>query len=420
MLKRDIKRWSLVLIMVNTIIGAGIFGLPSRIFSISGIYSIPIIFLCALLIFVFIMIFAEVGSQFKKTGGSYLYTLKAFGEFPAFIIGWINLVGRIVSFAALINLLLDYLSFVNESFTEQSTRTVSILIITIFLFITNYSGVKNSSRLINILSISKIIPLLFFVITGFFFIDINLIDFSKSAIPTISDLSSTIFILIFAFMGFGIALVNTGEISTPKKDIPFAMITASLFIAIFYSLIQIVAVGTFPDLINSNKPIADAANSFLGPVGGLIITIGAIISIGGTLNGNVLIGSRVPFALSEKNQFPKIFSKTHPKTAVPHISLWLYLIIAILVSISGTFIYLLSISVICSILVYFTVSASLIKLRMQNKNIGYKLRYGNTIAILGMLICIWLLSVADLSKLVDVFMTIGAGIIIYFIANKKK
>ena len=108
MLKRDIKRWSLVLIMVNTIIGAGIFGLPSRIFSISGIYSIPIIFLCALLIFVFIMIFAEVGSQFKKTGGSYLYTLKAFGEFPAFIIGWINLVGRIVSFAALINLLLDY------------------------------------------------------------------------------------------------------------------------------------------------------------------------------------------------------------------------------------------------------------------------------------------------------------------------
>tara|TARA_B100000959_G_scaffold159913_1_gene167503 strand:- start:3525 stop:4121 length:597 start_codon:yes stop_codon:yes gene_type:complete len=198
------------------------------------------------------------------------------------------------------------------------------------------------------------------------------------------------------------------------------MITASLFIAIFYSLIQIVAVGTFPDLINSNKPIADAANSFLGPVGGLIITIGAIISIGGTLNGNVLIGSRVPFALSEKNQFPKIFSKTHPKTAVPHISLWLYLIIAILVSISGTFIYLLSISVICSILVYFTVSASLIKLRMQNKNIGYKLRYGNTIAILGMLICIWLLSVADLSKLVDVFMTIGAGIIIYFIANKKK
>jgi len=417
MLKRDIQRWGLVLIMVNTIIGAGIFGLPSKIFLISGIYSIPIIFLCALLIFVFIMIFAEVGSQFKKTGGAYLYTLEAFGEFPGFIIGWIGFVGRIVSFAALINLLLDYLSFVNESFIEQNTRTISILIITAFLLITNYSGVRNSSRLINILSISKIIPLLFFVIAGFFFIDINLIDFSKSAIPTISDFSSTIFILIFAFMGFGIALVNTGEISNPKKDIPFAMITASLFIAVFYALIQIVAVGTFPDLVNSNKPIADAANSFFGPVGGLIITIGAIISIGGTLNGNVLIGSRIPFALSEKNQFPKVFSRTHPKTAVPHVSLWLYSIIVIIVSISGTFIYLLSISVICSILVYFTVSASLIKLRIQNKNenIGYKLRYGNAIAILGMLICIWLLSVADLSKIVDVFMTIGAGIIIYSI-----
>ena len=81
MLKRDIKRWGLVLIMVNSIIGAGIFGLPSEIFAISGIYSIPIIFLCALLVFVFIMIYAEVGSQFKKTGGAYLYTLKAFGNY---------------------------------------------------------------------------------------------------------------------------------------------------------------------------------------------------------------------------------------------------------------------------------------------------------------------------------------------------
>lgn len=417
MLKRDIKRWGLVLIMVNSIIGAGIFGLPSEIFAISGIYSIPIIFLCALLIFVFIMIYSEVGSQFKKTGGSYLYTLEAFGEFPGFIIGWISFIGRIVSFAALINLLLDYLSFLNDSFTQQSIRSISILLITAFLFITNYSGVKNSSKLINILSISKLIPLFFFIIAGFFFIDFELIDFSTSVMPTVSDFSSTIFILIFAFMGFGVALVNTGEISNPKKDIPFAMITTCIFVAVFYALIQIVAIGTFPDLHNSNKPIADAANLFFGPMGGLIITIGAIISIGGALNGNVLVGSRVPFALSEKDQFPQIFSKTHPKTAIPHISLWFYSIIVILVSISGTFIYLLSISVICTIIVYFTISAALIKLRLHNKheNTGYKLKYGNSIAILGMIICIWLLSVADLSKLIDVFITIVVGIVIYFI-----
>ena len=419
MLKREIKRWGLVLIMINGIIGAGIFGLPSRIFAISGIYSIPIIFLCALMIFVFIMIYAEVGSQFKETGGSYLYILTAFGELPGFVIGWIGFVGRIVGYAALINLLLDYLSFFNESFTEQTARTISILLITAFLFIINYSGVKNSSKLINILSISKVIPLLFFIIAGFFFIDIDLINFSKSPIPTISEFSSTIFILIFAFTGFGVALVNTGEILNPKKDIPFAMIITSIFVAIFYALIQIVAVGTFPDLANSNKPIADAANSFFGPMGGLIITIGAVISIGGTLNGNILVGSRTPFALSEMNQLPKIFSKIHPKTAVPHISLWVYSIIVILVSISGTFIYLLSISVICAILVYFTISASLIKLRILNKNenTGFKLKYGNTIAVLGMLICIWLLSVADLSKLVDVSITVGAGLIIYFIAK---
>jgi len=111
MLKREIRRWDLVLLLVNNTIGAGIFGLPSKIFNLSGFYSLAALLVCAIVIFVLIFIFAEVASRFDKTGGPYLYILTTFGKIPAFIIGWLILITRIAAFAALINLLVTYLSY---------------------------------------------------------------------------------------------------------------------------------------------------------------------------------------------------------------------------------------------------------------------------------------------------------------------
>lgn len=421
MLKRDIKRWDLVLLMINFFIGAGIFGLPSKIFELAGVYSIPAIVICALLMSVIILNFSEVASQFNKTGGPYLYTSEAFGKFPGYIIGWLALVSRIAVYAALINLLVDYLSYINDAFNNQKIRSFTIILITFFIFFINYRGVKNSSRLNNLLTIGKLIPLMAFVIVGLFFIDFDLLDFKQSA-PEIKDLASTIFVLVFAFTGFEAAVINTGEMSNPKKDIPFALIISTLFVAVFYTLIQLVSVGTFPDLANSNKPIADAADHILGTAGGLIITIGAVISIGGTINANLLSGSRLPFAFSEANQFPRVFSKTHRKTAVPYISLIVYSIVTILVSITGTFIYALSISVISKVLIFSIISAALIKFRRVKgkNNKGFKLRFGYLSAILGIIICIWMLLASNISDFIDVLITISVGIVLYFIFRFTK
>ncbi len=212
-------------------------------------------------------------------------------------------------------------------------------------------------------------------------------------------------------------MINTGEMSNPEKDIPFALIFSTLFVTLFYILIQVVSVGTFPDLAGSNRPIADAADFIFGSTGGLFITIVAIISIGGTLNANLLAGSRLPFALSEENQFPMIFSKTNTKTAIPYVSLIVYSVVTILVSVTGTFIYALSISVISKVFVFAIISAALIKLRMVNKQKekAFKLRFGFLSAILGVIICAWLLSVSEMSDFKDVLIIVIAGLIIYFI-----
>src|SRR5690606_9802988 len=86
-------------------IGAEIFGLPSQIYKLSGIYSIPALIFCALIVFIFVLNFAEVASRFNKTGGPYLYILEAFGKIPAFIIGWLILITRVSTYAALISLM---------------------------------------------------------------------------------------------------------------------------------------------------------------------------------------------------------------------------------------------------------------------------------------------------------------------------
>jgi len=414
MLKREISRWDLVLLLINSTIGAGIFGLPSQIYKLSGFYSLPALFLCALIVLVLVLVFAEVASRFKKTGGPYLYILSAFGKFPAFIIGWLILITRVSTYAALINLLVTYLGFFNEQLVSTPYNYLIIIAITFLFTWVNYLGVRNSTLLSNALAIAKILPLLVFVVVGLFFINPQLIDFSRPP-PALPDFAASVLVLIFAFTGFEAVLVSTGEIKNPRKNIPFALIFSLSFVAVFYALIQYVSMGTLPDLITSDKPITDAARLFMGPVGATLITIGAVVSIGGTLNAVMLIGSRVPYALSEEKQFPKFFSHLHPKNRTPIYSLFIFTAVCIVASLTGSFIYAVSISVISKILIFLLVCAAMIKLRKKDpvETNYFKLKYGYFFAVTGILASIALLLSSEASEFIDVLITIISGLILY-------
>ena len=400
--------------MINSIIGAGIFGLPSKIFSLSGIYSLPALFLCGLLVFVLVLVFAEVASRFKKTGGPYLYILEAFGKIPAFIIGWLILITRVSTYAALINLMVTYLSYFNPVLTEPLYYFSLVTGITLFFTWINYLGVRNSTILNNTLAIAKILPLLVFVVVGLFYIDAGLVETDRPP-PELQDFLSTVLILIFAFTGFEAVVVNTGEMKNPEKNIPFALILSISFVAVFYALIQFVSIGTLPRLVTSEKPITDAAQTFMGSAGAVFITLGAVVSIGGTLNSVMLIGSRVPFALSEEKQFPKLFSKLHPKNRTPVWSLIIFTAVTLTASLTGSFIYAVSISVISKVLIFLMVCAAMIKLRKkrpEEKNF-YKLPYGYLFAIIGILASVGLLLSSEFSELVDVLITMAIGMLLY-------
>jgi amino acid transporter len=410
----------MVLLVINGVIGSGIFGLPSKIFKETGVFSIAAFGVCAIAVFIIILCFSEVSSRFTKTGGPYLYALSAFGPLPAFLTGWLLFVTRLITFAALINLLVTYLSVFSDWFTLPSSRIITIIILTGLLAFINHIGVKDSTRVNNFLTVAKLLPLLLFIIAGFFFIETK--NFEVKHTPDFSSFSSTVLLLVFAFGGFESVLVNSGEVKDPGKNLPFALLLAALVIAVIYILIQIVCIGTLPGLAASGKPLAEAAGLFMGKTGSTIIAVGALVSVTGTLNAIMLVGSRLPYAFSEEKQFPKIFSFIHPKYKTPTLSLLLFMTVTILVSVNYSFLSAASLSAITRVMIYGIVCISLIILRKKNATqTGYfKIRYGKIFAVAGIAISIWLLSSSGLKELKDVGAAIGIGLLIYFLVAWQK
>ncbi|MBK9530395.1 MAG: amino acid permease [Chitinophagaceae bacterium] len=420
MLNRSISRWEMVLLFINGVIGAGIFGLPSKIFKEIGVSSIAALVICACAVFVIVMCFAEVSSRFVKTGGPYVYALAAFGKLPAFLAGWLLLLTRFITYAALVNLLVTYLSVFSDWFTLPSSRIISILCISSFLAWINHIGVKNSTRVSNFFTIAKVLTLLLFIMVGIFYIEPA--NFEIKQTPGFASFSSTVLLLIFAFGGFESVLVNTGEVKNPAKSLPFALLLATLFIALIYILILVVSIGTLPSLASSDKPLAEAAGLFMGKTGAMIIATGALLSVTGTLNSIMMVGSRLPFAFSEEKQFPQVFSYIHPGYKTPTWSLVLFAAVTILISVSNTFIYAATISAITRVMTYGIVCISLVILRKKNAGQTgfFKIPFGNYFAIAGVLIAVWLLTASKLRELRDIAIALGVGLVIYALVELHK
>jgi amino acid transporter len=328
--------------------------------------------------------------------------------------GWLLLITRLATYAALVNIFVTYLGVFNSVLETHTAKIIIIFILTLFFTLINHYGVKGSTLLNNSLTIAKLVPLFLFIVVGMFFINPENFNLNESS-PELFGFSNSIFLMVFAFSGFEAIIVNTGEIKTPRKNIPSALLITISFVTVFYVLLQMVCIGTFPGLGESERPIADAALQFAGPVGALIISVGALFSVGGTINTVMLIGSRLPYALSEEKQLPGFLAFIHKKFQTPTWSLLLFAAVAFLVSASGTFVYAVSISVISKVMILGIVCASLIKLRKtETGNFAYfKLRFGKTLAIWGIIISGGLLMSSTINEFRDTLITLMIGVIVY-------
>lgn len=413
---RGISRWDLTAIAVNTIIGAGIFGLPSKVAALIGSYSLFAFVACAVIIGFIVVCFAEVASRFQTTGGMFLYAKEAFGALVGFEVGWLYWIVRITTFAANANLLLAYLGFFVPSANEGWLRILIISAVVIVITIVNFIGVRESTMMTNIFTVGKIVPLLIFAAVGLFFIQPA--NFSFEAAPNYDSFSKAILLLIYAYVGFEAAVIPAGETRDPQKNVPFALLTALVFCAVLFIVIQIVSIGTLPGLAASERPLADAAGKFLGSFGASFIVVGALISILGNLNGGFLAASRIPFAMAEQKELPQIIGVTHEKFKTPYVSLLLTAILMFVLTIQSSFLTALTIATITRLIVYAVTCAALpvFRRRQDIPEAKFMVPFGVAAAVLSLILIVWLLTNVDFQKEgLSLLLVIIAGLIIYFV-----
>lgn len=398
-LVRGLGRWDFTAVVVNTIIGAGIFGLPAKVYAQIGSYSLFAFVVCAVIIALVVLCYAEVASRFSATGGPYLYAREAFGSVVGFEVGWLYWIVRVATFAANCNLLVTYLGLFVPGAGDGWLRIALVTTVVVIITTVNLIGIRESAAMTNVFTVGKLVPLAVFVVAGLFFI--SPANFSFEIVPEYSAFSSAVLLLIYAFVGFEASVVLTGETREPAKTLPFGLIVALITVAIFYILIQIVSIGTLPELAKSERPIADAAAAFMGPLGGAFITVGALISIFGNLNVGVLASTRMLFAMSEQRDLPQVFEKTHSRFKTPYVAILATAVVILILTIQSSFLTAVAIATITRLLVYATTCLALPVFRRRPdmpQPSPFAVPLGVAASVLSLVLIGWLLTQVDFAK----------------------
>ncbi len=399
-LVRAIGRWSFAALIVNCIIGSGVFGLPSLLAEFLGRASVAAVILGALAVAIIMACFSEVASRFSQTGGPYLYAQAAFGRFIGIQVAWLVWFVRLTACAANANLFVTYLG---EFWPGANSQAAKIGILTLLLGILaaiNVRGVKAGTHVSTFFTVAKLSALGFVCIVGalYLFSSHRLIPHIAAA-PGTHQWARAIVLIIFAYGGFEAALISAGEAKDPRRDIPFGLFAGLITCAVVYAIIQWVVVGVLPDPAHSQRPLADVARIALGASGAGLTAIGALFSIYGYLGGNILATPRITFALAERGDFPAVLAQVHQRFRTPYVSILLFALLVWAFALFGSFAGNATLSAGSRLFYYGVVCAAVPALRKKNAEQPLiLLPAGNALGILGALICAALLTQIEYTK----------------------
>jgi amino acid transporter len=431
-LRRELGRWDLTAVGVNQVIGGSIFALAATLALNVGSWSPWILAVVAVASMLIALSFAEVASRFEGTGGSYLYTRAAFGRFAAFEVGWMMWFTRAASWASVINVLVDAVGRYWPVLLGPVARPSLMAVIIGAICWINIRGIRQSSFVVNLLTVAKLLPLLVFILVGIAYVDWN--AFAAPATVTPSQLSTAALLVIFAYGGYEVVPVMGGETKDPRRMIPFALIMTILIVAAITMLTQIVAYGTLPNITASRTPLADSAATFMGAAGAALITVGAVFSTSGNNMGQALSGSRSLFALAEQGDLPRWFGRVHATYRTPINAILVTSVVSLVLAVTGSFGTMAAASAISRLLVYVATCASQMRLRSNRYGqqvrphevagivvnpASFRLPGGHVIPVLAILISMMILVFASRIQLISGTWALVAGAVFYFIATRS-
>ncbi len=414
-LVRAVSRWQIVALSINGVVGSAIYLLPAQAAALLGPTSIWAVILVGGAVSLLVLCFAEASSYFDEPGGAYLYTREAFGGFVGFEVGWMTWLTKVVVIAALLNGFVLAAAYFWPAAAAGGPRALLMVALLLLFTAINVGGVKPGA-LTNVgFAVAKLLPLGFFVVVGLFFVDWSGVLPSESPPPR--ALAEGGLLLVFAFAGFENTPAAAGEFKDPQRDVPFALLAMILIVTLLYTTVQLVAVGTLPGLAESRSPLAEAAGSFIGGWGALLLTVGALVSIAGSISSLTLFGPRYLFALARDGFGPRGLGHVHTTYHTPAAAIITQSVLCLLLALTGSFVQLAVLSVVARLATYGGTAAAvpILRHRLGHRPGAIRLPGGALIPVLALLLSLVLLASASVRNLIAGAIAILVGAVIYWL-----
>ena len=425
---RAVSRWEIVALSINDVIGSGVYLiLPVAAATLLGSASVWAILAAGFAVLLLVLCFAEAGSLFDTPGGAIVYTRAAFGEFVGFEVGWMTWIARISSIAGLSVFFARAVGYLWDGANRGVGQIATIVLPLLVLTWINVVGIKSGARTAVFLAWGKVLPLVLLVAVGLFSVDWRRVF--PVPMPASGNFTKAALLVLFAYAGFENTAAPAGEFRNPRRDIPFALIVQITIVTAIYTSVQLVAIGTIPNLGQSQTPLADAGRMLMGPFGGFLLTLGAVLSVLGTNNNTVLAGPRYLYALAENGRLPAVFAKIHPRYRTPHVAILMQTAVALALILTDAVLHslvpgklgvaeeLAVLSAIARLATYMgtCLSVPVLRRKMPATERTIRLPGGPAIPILALAICLLFLSAAEARNWIAGGIALAAGAVIYFL-----
>lgn len=380
--------------IVNTTIGAGIFVLPALVARDLG-SAAPLAYLaCGLAMTFVVASFAMAGSRVSLTGGIYAYVEVAFGPLVGFLTGFLVWLSSLLAAASVASALAASVAVAVPASSAPPLRALGLgLIFATFAWV-NIRGVSIGTRLVEVITVAKLLPILLLTAVGLFWVRPEHLAIEWAAPDRIGAASIS---LIFAFVGIEIALAPSGEIRDPARTVPRAVFLALALTTLIYLLLQLVAMAVLgPSLASfADAPLAEVASRVLGPLGGTLMLVGGSISMLGFLCGDALGTPRSLYAFARDGLLPAPLARLHPRFRTPWLSIAVYAALAWTLAAIGSFGVLVLLSNVALLSSYLLCCLAAIQLQRRNVQTGgspFVPPGGPLVPALACLVVLWLLS----------------------------
>jgi amino acid transporter len=397
---RSIGRWAMTALVINCIIGSGIFGVPSELSRLLGRASPLAMIVAGAAMAVIMACFAEVASQFSEPGGAYLYVRTAFGRFAGLQVGWFWLLAVVGGGAASANLFVGYLAELLPGVEHGWARMVVLGALISVPAAANYVGVRSGALLSSLTAVAKLAPLGLLIVLGVarFSHQAQLIPIAEITAPGWTPWLTALLLLLFSYGGYEDALVPVGEVKHPRTTVPFALAAGLAICAAVYTLLQFVTVVTVGTHTTA-RPIAEVASVLVGRGGAWFVAVAVMVSTYGWISGGMLNAPRLPYAFAAHGDCPAALGALHPRFNTPGVAIVLYAVLVWVLAGTGTFLWVLELTAGSMMVLYAGVCLALIRLRrLQPHADALRVPAGPVLAVAGALLSIVLMTQLDLRQ----------------------